>query len=141
MSTSTSCPFCRIVAGQLPAAVVLSTDHVIAFLDISPLADGHTLLIPTDHYPTLSDMTPEAACRLTQHLPALTSAIMSATGAVGVNVLQNNGAAAGQIVEHVHFHLIPRVEGDGLGFRWNAKTYPTGRAESVRNDIQAALAG
>ncbi len=139
MSTSPNCPFCRIVTGQIPAAVVLATDDALAFLDIGPLADGHTLLVPKSHYPTLGDMPPDALQRLTGHLPALTGAIMSVTGASGFNLLQNNGSAAGQVVDHVHFHIIPRTEGDGLGFRWNAGSYAPGRADALCQAIQAAL--
>lgn len=141
MSQDSECIFCRIVAGTIPAATVLSTDSAVAFLDINPLADGHTLLIPRRHVTTLDAMPPDDLKGLVGDLPALVRAVMAASGATGCNVLQNNGRVAGQVVQHVHFHIIPRVADDRLGYRWNAGTYPTGRVEQIQNRIKAELAG
>jgi len=137
--TDPSCIFCRIVAGQIPALKVFEDDRALAFLDIGPLADGHVLLIPKDHHRDIRDLPPETLAAISAHLPRLATAVMQATGATGLNLLQNSGASSGQAVFHVHFHLIPRREGDKLGFRWNAGSYAAGAAEDWRQRIVDAL--
>ncbi len=139
MTTDADCVFCKIMAGDIPSHRVLDTEDAYAFLDIAPLASGHTLLIPRRHARRMEDMTPDAAASLARHLPTLVQAIMSATGASGVNILQNNGSVAGQVVDHVHLHIVPRRDGDGLGFRWNAGTYAAGEAESLLERIAGYL--
>ena len=140
MSEST-CVFCKIVAGQIPALKVFEDDSTLSFVDIGPLAEGHLLVIPKQHFETLHEMSPEKVAALTRHLPRLGQAVMKAVSAQGYNVLQNNGKVSGQVVLHVHFHIIPRVADDGLGYRWNASKYPEGRAEAVRQQIVNAFQG
>jgi histidine triad (HIT) family protein len=137
---SEHCVFCAIVAGRIPAQRVLDTPDCIAFLDVGPLAPGHTLLTPKVHYSDILEVPPDALSRILSPLPRLARAILSATGARGLNVLQNNGAAAGQVVMHLHIHLIPRCEGDSLGYRWNAGKYASGEAESMRDRLLESLA-
>ncbi len=141
MSADSQCVFCKIVAGQIPSVGVLRTDTCMAFLDINPLADGHLLLIPLEHYGRLEDMPPAVVAGLCRHLPGLGRAVSRVTGAEGYNVLQNNGPQAGQVVAHVHFHVIPRTADDGLGYRWPAKSYPPGRVEQLRDRLTAELGG
>ncbi|MEK6675918.1 MAG: HIT family protein [Planctomycetota bacterium] len=124
-----SCIFCRIVSREIPAAIVFEDDATLAFLDVHPVADGHLLIIPKSHYLRLIDLPADLNGRLAGVLPKLGNALMNVTGAGGFNVLCNNGEVAGQVVPHVHFHLIPRTQEDGLGYRWNAKTYSTGKAD------------
>ena len=135
------CVFCRIVAGEIPSTKVMETDDALAFMDIGPVAQGHVLLIPKCHYERLEDMPPALAGAVMGHLPALVGAAGQATGAAGVNVLQNNGAAAGQLVPHVHFHIIPRLPDGEFRFNWPAGEYPPGRlnelAELIRRNIEA----
>ena len=133
------CIFCRIAAGQIPCVKIdESTDH-LAFLDISPLAPGHTLLIPMQHYADLRDIPVDPLAPLTAQMPRLGRAILQATGAAGLNVLQNTGASAGQAVFHFHIHLIPRVDGDKLGYRWNAGSYGPGEAAQMQSRIVHAF--
>ena len=133
------CIFCRIVAGQIPCAKVLETDDALAFLDIGPLAPGHTLLIPKEHLATLSDMNASQAAAVLRHLPALARAVREATGWAGCNVLQNNGRVAHQLVMHVHFHIIPRNQGDAFHFNWPAGKYPPGELEAMQHRIVQAI--
>jgi histidine triad (HIT) family protein len=135
-----NCIFCKIIAGQIPCKKVYEDDQVLAFLDIGPLAEGHLLIIPKSHYVTLDEMAPEAVASTTRVLPHLAGAVRKAMAAQGYNILQNNGKVSGQVVNHVHFHIIPRVESDGLGYRWNASAYPEGRADEVLGRIREALA-
>jgi len=136
---SSACIFCKIIAGDIPSHRVFENEAAVAFLDIGPLSEGHTLLVPRRHAERIDDLPAEDAAAVGWLLPRLSRAIMSATSSPGLNILQNNGRVAGQIVDHVHFHLIPRHEGDHLGFRWNAGTYPRGRAEELLRLIQSAL--
>jgi histidine triad (HIT) family protein len=133
------CIFCKIVAGETPCAKVLETDEAIAFLDISPLAPGHTLLVPKAHVTTLNEMSAGQAAAVLRHLPALSRAVRSATGCAGFNVLQNNGRIAHQAVLHVHFHVIPRNEGDDFHFNWPAGIYGKGKLEEMQQKILAEL--
>jgi histidine triad (HIT) family protein len=134
-----NCPFCKIVAGEIPATKILETDEALAFLDINPLAPGHVLLIPKTHVTQIHEMKPSLAAAVMRHLPALGKAVKTATGCAGYNVLQNNGRPAHQAVFHVHFHVIPRNEGDEFGFTWPAGQYDQGELEEMQEKIRAEL--
>ena len=108
------CIFCRIVNGEIPGLCVYENDDVFAFLDINPISVGHTLLIPKKHCETLVDMPEEIGPAMMKALAHVGRAVMAATGAEGFNCMQNNFAAAGQMVFHSHWHIIPRHAGDGL---------------------------
>lgn len=141
MSADPSCIFCKIIAGDIPCMKVFEDDAVLSFLDIGPLADGHLLVIPKAHHARLEEMDADAVAAVTRHLPRLAKTVMKVTGADAYNVLQNNGKPSGQEVMHVHFHIIPRVPGDGLGYRWNASKYPEGRAEELHKQMLEAMKG
>ena len=141
MAGDPNCVFCKIVAGQIPALTVESTEAALAFLDIGPLAEGHLLLIPKSHYGRLEDLPADLAGEVCRLLPRLGQALTQVTEAPAYNVLQNNGRLSGQEVPHVHFHLIPRSEGDGLGYRWHPKSYAEGRAEELQRRLREALGG
>ncbi len=133
------CIFCKIASGQIPSAKVLEDEAAFAFLDIGPLAEGHVLLIPKGHFVTVDQMPPEQAAAMLRHLPAVVRAVQQATKCEGVNVLQNNGAAAHQVVQHVHFHIIPRRSGDQFRFNWPAGKYPPGKAQELAQAIRSKL--
>ena len=133
------CIFCKIAAGEIPCSKILEDDSAIAFLDIGPLAKGHTLLIPKDHYVTVDEMPPELAGAVLKHLPTLVKAVKSATNCEGVNILQNNGRVAHQVIPHVHFHIIPRRAGDEFHFNWPAGSYSEGEIEQLAQKIRENL--
>jgi histidine triad (HIT) family protein len=139
MSRDPDCIFCKIVSVQVPASVVYEDEGVIAFLDIAPLADGHLLVVSREHYSRFSDVPPQKCAKLASVLPMLGRAVMRVTGAEGFNLLMNEGPVAGQAVPHLHFHLIPRTDGDGLGYRWQAGAYEGDRAAELATAYQAAL--
>lgn len=117
--------FARILRGEIPCHRILDTPHVFAFLDINPLSQGHTLLIPKEPAVTLDALSDESAAAIGRALPALCRAVTKATGATAYNVLQNNGRDAHQAVMHVHFHIIPRFPARpaaGLGIHWEPTT-------------------
>lgn len=133
------CIFCRIIAGKIPSTRIYEDDAVLAFLDISPVAPGHSLVVPKAHYATLPDIPLELGGFVMNALSLLGKAVMAATGAGGFNCLQNNFSAAGQVVFHVHWHVIPRFAGDGLT-HWPHAPYADAEsmnsvAERIRNQI------
>jgi histidine triad (HIT) family protein len=139
MARDADCIFCKIVAAQIPAAVVHEDQLTLAFLDIGPLAEGHLLVIPRDHYGRLSELPPAQCSAVASIVPKLARALMTVTGAPGFNLLCNENSVAGQVVPHVHFHLIPRRAGDSLGYRWNAAKYAAGRIDELAAAFQRAL--
>ena len=110
---SADCPFCGIVAGEIPGRIVHETDTVTAFLDANPLAPGHTLVVPNEHHERLDDLPEALASDVFAALHRLTPAVECAVDADGTTVAFNNGTAAGQEVPHVHGHVIPRSADDG----------------------------
>jgi histidine triad (HIT) family protein len=132
--------FDKIIDGEIPCYRVYEDDHVLAFLDIAPLSDGHMLVIPKQRVSGLHELSDEAAAALGRVLPRLCRAVMNATGAGAYNVLQNNGAAAHQAVFYVHFHIIPMLGDAGLGLGWSAGSLDTQRAGELVKQMQASLA-
>ena len=113
------CIFCKIINGEIPSTKVFENEHVLAFLDISQVTKGHTLVIPKVHKENLFELTPEIAKEIYSVVPEIARAIKQEFHPVGLNSLNNNGEAAGQSVFHFHLHLIPRYgEGDGFGAVW-----------------------
>ncbi|MDO4667117.1 MAG: HIT family protein [Streptococcus sp.] len=102
------CIFCKIIAGEIPSLKIYEDETVLAFLDISQVTPGHTLLIPKKHFRNFLEMDIESSNQLFSYLPNLAQKIMKATNATGMNILNNNEEIAGQTVFHTHIHLIPR---------------------------------
>jgi len=136
---SDSCIFCRIIKGEIPGTRVYEDDAVLAFLDINPIALGHTLVIPKGHYETLVDIPDDVGARLFPVLSRVGKAVMAAVKADGFNCLQNNFAAAGQIVFHSHWHVIPRFEGDGLAQWPHQANVDAAAMQKIAEAIRAAL--
>jgi histidine triad (HIT) family protein len=133
------CIFCKMVAGQVPAAKIYEDEIVLAFLDIGPVSDGHALVIPKQHFEKLHDCPPELLGKVGSRLGRIAGAVAGAMQSDGYNVLCNNGRAAGQLVEHLHFHIIPRNIGDGVFDRWAAYKYPEGKIEAIAESIRKNL--
>lgn len=133
------CIFCKVVAGQIPSVKIFENEHVLAFLDIGPVSDGHTLVIPKGHCQRLDQIDPKAMQEIAKLLPSLGGTIKTAMNADGYNVLCNNGAAAGQVVEHVHFHIIPRNANDGVFNHWPCYQYADGKADEIAKKIKQNL--
>ena len=109
------CVFCGIVAGDIPGRIVGENDDAVAFLDANPMAPGHTLVVPREHHGRLAEMNREESAAVFGLLYDLAPRIEAAVDADGATVGLNDGAAAGQEVDHVHAHIIPRFDGDGGG--------------------------
>ena len=108
------CIFCSIVKGDIPSYKVYEDDEFLAFLDISQAEIGHTLVVPKKHFDNLLEMDDETAKKMIVLVKKLANKVKSTTNASGINILNNNGLAAGQSVNHIHFHIIPRYENDDL---------------------------
>ena len=133
------CIFCKMVAGQIPVAKVYEDEIVLAFLDIGPISDGHTLVIPKRHFEKLHDCPAELLGQVASRLGRIAGAVAAAMNADGYNLLCNNGRAAGQLIEHLHFHIVPRNVGDGVFDRWPSYRYPHGKIEKIAGKIRENL--
>jgi histidine triad (HIT) family protein len=136
--------FSKIIRGEIPCHKVYEDDLVFAFLDIGPLSQGHTLVIPKEPVPTLDRLSDESAEAVGRVLPRICRAVLAATGATAFNVLQNNGADAHQAVMHVHFHIIPRFEtrpeGSGLGIHWRPQKLEPAQGKELATKIATLIA-
>jgi histidine triad (HIT) family protein len=125
------CVFCKMVEGEIPVAKVYEDDAVLAFLDIGPISDGHTLVIPKQHCATVHECDREVLVDLATRLGKIAEAVVTAMDADGYNVLSNNGGAAGQVVDHLHLHIIPRKTGDRVFTQWPSYKYKKGQMEDI----------
>ncbi len=134
------CVFCKIVAGEIPSTRVCEDDAVLAFMDIGPIVRGHTLVIPKAHYESLTEMPQELLRRVADIVQRVAAAQIGGLKADGFNIHLADGAAAGQEVPHVHFHVIPRFEDDGHRWNWAAKRYENpAEMKALADRIRGAL--
>lgn len=112
------CIFCMIINGEIPSYKVYEDNDFLAFLDISQAEKGHTLVVPKKHYDNLLELDDETAEKMLVLIKNLAIKVKKATNADGINILNNNGEAAGQSVKHLHFHIIPRYNGDDLEIKF-----------------------
>jgi histidine triad (HIT) family protein len=117
------CIFCKIVNKEIPATVLYEDDDVLVFMDIGPIIKGHALVISKQHHDPVTETPNDVLTKLHLTAKRIAKAQMNGLGADGVNIMQNNGTAAGQEVPHIHVHVIPRFDNDGHHWNWNAKKY------------------
>lgn len=136
------CIFCRILDGEIPSRTVHEDEETFAFLDVNPLARGHTLVIPKAHHARVDELPDGTRDALFRRLGDLGPVIERAVDADGITVGMNDGEAAGQEIPHVHGHLVPRFEGDGAGaihsLRWNRPDMDDERFDEVAEAIRDA---
>ncbi len=136
------CIFCKIINGEIPSAKVFENEHVYAFLDISQVSKGHTLVIPKVHKENVFELTPEIAQNIFEVVPSIANAIKKEFNPIGMNLLQNNGEHAGQSVFHFHLHLIPRYgKGDGFGIVWKSheSQYASDDLKNIASSISKSI--
>ncbi|WP_191556189.1 HIT family protein [Metabacillus idriensis] len=136
------CIFCKIVNDEIPSAKVFENEHVVAFLDISQVTKGHTLVIPKVHKENIYELTPDIARNVFEVVPKIANSIKKQFEPIGMNILNNNGEKAGQSVFHYHIHLIPRYgKGDGFGAVWKTHTeeYTPEDLKQISSSIQKGL--
>lgn len=132
--------FGKIISGQIPCHRVYEDDQVLAFLDINPLAIGHTLVIPKEPAETLDQLSDESAAALGRVLPRICRAVVAATGVKDYNVLENNGSPAHQAIAHVHFHIIPKPnKTEGLGIGWPMRAFDHTAGAELAARLRATL--
>jgi histidine triad (HIT) family protein len=135
--TATNCVFCKIIAGQIPGIKVFEDDRSLAFMDINPRSDGHCLIIPKTHAPTLFDIGEEDLQAVMRTAKKVAMAIKASLGPDGMLVYQLNGRVAMQLVDHFHIHLVPRWENDGVDL---SHGFQPGDLEKIRA-IAAKIVG
>ncbi len=131
--------FTRIVTGELPAAKVYEDGLTLAFLDIRPATRGHTLVIPKDEYTDLYDMPPELLSAVATTTQKVAQAIKETLNPDGINILQNNGAEAGQTVFHYHVHILPRWRGDKPIIEWTQNEPGQAALEALAQEIRTKI--
>ncbi|MFO0680945.1 MAG: HIT family protein [Sandaracinus sp.] len=132
--------FAKILDGEIPCHRIYEDEHVLAFLDVGPLSEGHTLVIPKERKAYLHELSDDQAAAIGRVLPRIARAVMKATGASQYNLLQNNGPLAHQAVFHVHFHIIPRTDAGGLGVGWKPGKLDATAGAALAAQIRDALA-
>jgi histidine triad (HIT) family protein len=136
------CIFCKIAAGEIPSAKVYEDSDVLAFLDLSQVTKGHTLVIPKNHEENIYELSEETAQNLFKVIPKIANGIKSAYQPLGLNILNNNGEKAGQSVFHYHLHLLPRYgKGDGFGAVWHdhSSEYSIEDLQNIAQTIKSNL--
>lgn len=134
----TACIFCKIIEGTIPSVKVYEDEHVLAFMDIVPVTKGHVLLIPKTHRENIYDLTAEEAAQLFSVVPKIANALKDEFKPAGMNLLQNNGAYAGQAVFHSHLHFIPRYD-ETDGFQLTVETKESETNMERIQEIAAAI--
>jgi len=138
---SHDCVFCKIVKGEIPSTRLYEDDDVLAFMDIGPVVKGHALVIPKAHHNPLMNTPPAILQKLITVVQRIAQAQMKGLQADGINISQANGSVAGQVVPHIHFHVIPRFASDGYHGNWIPKQYESPQelqsfADRIRKAIQ-----
>lgn len=134
-----NCVFCKIISGEIPADKIYEDENFLAFLDINPNNPGHTLLIPKTHYKNLYETPDNVLSEMAPLIKKLAVAVKQGVNADGINIMMNNEEAAGQIVPHAHFHIIPRFAGDTLR-HWPGKPYANKEeAAEIAKKIRSGL--
>lgn len=137
------CIFCKIIAGEILSTKVYEDDEVLAFLDISQVTPGHTLVVPKKHVANIYEYDTDLAAKVFSRIPMLARAIKNSNpNILGLNILNNNGEVAYQSVFHSHIHLIPRYskkEGFGLRFDDNSSKYDSKKLQEIANQIASKV--
>ena len=129
------CIFCKIASGAIPSATVYEDEDFRAILDIAPAHKGHVIILPKEHADNIFSLSEETASKLLPVAKKVAKAVKEVTGCDGINLLQNNGTAAGQSVFHLHVHVVPRFDGDGLLPVWPQGSYAEGEANELAKKI------
>lgn len=130
-----NCIFCKIANGDIPSRTLFEDDHFRVILDAGPATKGHALVLPKDHYADLFELPAETVADAFQVAQKVGAQIKDRMGADGMNIVQNNGEAAGQTVHHFHIHLIPRYANDGAHILWQPGSFSDAEMDDIRDTI------
>jgi len=139
MTTDPNCTFCKIAAGTIPSIKLWEDAETLAFMDINPANDGHCLVIPKAHFPTVFALAPEAFAAAGRTVIKVAKAVQAALTPDGINLLQANGPGAGQSVFHFHIHVLPRRRDDGLSINWTPNPGDRARIAEIADKIRTHL--
>jgi histidine triad (HIT) family protein len=139
MATDPDCIFCKIVAGAVPCFKLFEDAETLAFMDINPVHDGHCLIIPKAHYPTIFEIAPGAMEAVAHTAVRLATAVNRAVKPDGLNLVQANGPGAAQSVAHFHIHVLPRRIGDALLANWELQPGDMAHIAEIAERIRALL--
>ena len=134
-----NCIFCKIAAGEIPSATIYEDEVCRVILDIAPAAKGHAILLPKKHFANIFEIDKETAGSILYTASRVAAAMKEALGCDGINLLQNNGPAAGQTVFHLHVHVIPRYEGGPVMVSWDPGKAESEELAKTADAIKAAL--
>lgn len=132
-----NCIFCKIANGEIPSATLYEDEEFRVILDLGPASKGHALILPKAHAANLYELPDEMAAKAMLLAKKMAKKMTEALNCDGLNVVQNNGEAAGQTVFHFHMHVIPRYTGDGVGVTWTPGTL----TDEDREEILAKIKG
>lgn len=139
MSSNQDCIFCRIANGEIPSNTVYENSDFRVILDVAPAAKGHCLILPKEHFKNIFDIDADTAAKLFSLATEVARALRQELHCDGLNIVQNNGAAAGQTVDHVHLHLIPRFEDDDVSIGWNPKQSDSQELAQLANALRKRI--
>jgi len=134
-----NCIFCKIIKGEISSHKVYEDRHTLAFLDIMPANPGHTLVVPKKHFASLEEVDEKTLCQTMKTVKKIGKALKDGLEIKGYNVMENNDAVAGQIIPHLHFHVIPRKKGDGLALWAQKKYYTDSEAKKIAVLIKSKI--
>ena len=130
-----NCIFCKIINGDIPSRRIYEDENFVVMMDVSPASKGHSLLLPKEHYANMFEMPEELLAEVLKVAQKVAAKMMTALNADGINILQNNGEAAGQTVFHYHMHLIPRYNGEEPMLTWEPKAYSADEMDAIKSSI------
>lgn len=132
-----NCVFCKIIAGEIPSTTVYEDDDFKAILDVNPAARGHVIILPKKHAANIFELEDEDAAKVFPIAKKIASAVKKTYDCDGVNILQNNGEAAGQTVFHLHVHVVPRYYDDEVNIMWKPGETPDldAVADEIKNNL------
>lgn len=133
------CIFCKIIHGEIPSDKIYENEFVLAFLTIKPSSPGHVLVIPKEHYNTFLDLPEKILIEIIKATQKITKAVLQVTDTKAFNLVVNTGKDAGQLVDHVHFHIIPRLKDDKRPFYLSLIKYKAGQKEQILEKIKKVL--
>lgn len=134
-----TCIFCKIASGEIPSATIYEDKDFRVILDLGPASEGHALILPKNHFKDVCELDAEAAAKVLPLAAKIGAAMKESLGCAGFNLVQNNGAAAGQTVHHFHMHIIPRYEGGPSMVTWEPHTADSEKLAQISEKIKSAL--